>query len=253
MELKEAVQALVEHPKDDVASAIKEAIPSLWQTIHDEGFSRANARAKEEQAKAKEELDQSKQLVTDLQKQISELEGKQPDLEKEREKHRSAVEKLKKEHSEAVDAYKSRLASIREDSVRSKLLAALGSLDDDYAEVQADKGMKRVKFKDDSDDFEIFNDNEVPYVSTNGKNVVQMLAEDLISRVDKRYIKSNVDPDGGGDPSQTKGKPGDPGGDDLYENMRQKGKGLTATPEEKARLSKVDSMFNRGQQTPAAQ
>lgn len=244
MDLKEAVAGLKEHSTDEVAKALQIDYQTVWQSIHDVGFSTANDKAKTKISTAEDSLKEAQDLLEEKGVRIIELEKNTPDLEGERTRHREAIDKLKAQQGIDVDSLTSKLVESHRKRVRAQIRAKMSNVDDDYAEVQADLAMSRIQFADDnSGSFEAMNENEVAFVPADGKSAIDLLVAERVGKIDNRFIKSNVDRSGAGPPSD----PGSPGGDKgLYDKMRTIAKELSGD-EERARAGKVKTMFGISQ------
>jgi hypothetical protein len=237
MELQEAVQALSEFPKDDLSAALQEHRHELWQHIHDVGFSLARKQAEGKLAETQTKPEQAEATAAEKDKRIEEIEAKQPDLESERAAHKAAVDKLEAKHAEAEATLQQRIDASNRRNVLNELTLELKSLNPVYAEVAAERAMKRVQFKDDgSGDYDVMQETQIPFVTANGKTPIQLLAAEIVDSAPPELVVSNVDRGTGADNgTQSTGSP-------LYKEMREKAK--EGTESEQARLGKIDSMFS---------
>jgi len=223
MEIREAVEALASHPKEEVSKLLKEVAPSHWQHVHDVGFSTANTRAKENLTKVEESLTAAQALVAEKEEKIAELEKGQPQLEQVRDEHRKAVEKMTTKHSDELEAAKKALSDTRRDNAYHQLLSSLSDLDEDYAVVQAQNAMSRMQW-DKEGKLEVMQESGVPYVPSDKKGALGLLAEEIVTRTTEtkpKFVKSNVDRGAG--PNNGKGTKGN-----VYDQVREKAKTLNA-------------------------
>ena len=170
---------------------------------------------------------------------IAEIEANQPDLETERQSHRAAVEKLEAKHSQFETDFRSKLAQANRRSVLQQLTLELKGLNPVYAEVAAERAMKRVLFKDDgSGEHEVMQESQIPFVAANGRTPIQLLAAEIVSTAPKELVVSHVDRGTGGKPDIS------PAGGDkpVWQQMREKG--AAANTADKARQDKVSQMFS---------
>ena len=238
MEPREAVEALASHPKEEVSKLLKEIAPSHWQHVHDVGFSTANARAKENLTKVEESLTAAQATITEKEEKIAELEKGQPDLEQIRDDHRKAVQNLTTKHAADLEAAQKSLADTRRDNVYHRLLSKLGDLDDEYASLRAQAAMSRMTW-DKEGKLEVMQESGVPYVPSDKKDGIALLAEEIVTQTTEtkpKFVKSDVDRGSGGN----NGKSGTKAGS-VYDRARETAKTLTTTNPE--REKKVDRLM----------
>lgn len=236
MELREAVEALASHPKEEVSKLLKEIAPSHWQHVHDVGFSTANTRAKENLTKVEESLTQAQATITEKDEKIAELEKGQPDLETIRDDHRKAVEKMSAKHTEELEAARKALADTRRDNAYHQLLSRLSNIDDDYAVVRAQSAMSRFNW-DKEGKLEVMQESGVPYVPSDKKNAIDLLAEEIVTQTTEtkpKFVKSDVDRGAGAN----NGKSGTKAS--VYDQVREKAKTLTeANPQREKKVARL--------------
>ncbi len=239
MELKEAVQALSEHSKEDVVKAIQADASVVWQHIHDIGFSLSTDKAREKIELVKTELAEAKDSIEEKDKRIEEIEAKQPDLEAERASHKTAVDKLEAKSAKRVAELEKSLADTNRKSVLGALTLELGDLNPVYARVAAQDAMSRVRFAEDgSGDYEVMTQSQTPFITANGKTPIQLLAAELVSDSPKELVASNVDRGTGGKPGDEGGKGGEK---PVWDKMREKGKEVGNA--DKPRQENITKMF----------
>ena len=236
MELKEAVQALSEYSKDEVSSALHESNQAIWQHIHDVGFSLANERAKTKLLETETKLTEALTGIEERDRRITDIEAKQPDLEAERQTHRTAVEKLEAKHTQKVADLEGKLGQEQRRGVLQELTLELKNLNPVYAEVAAERAMKRITIKEDGSR-EVMQESQIPFVASNGKSPVQLLAAEIISSAPKELVLSKVDRGSGGtDGDQQRGAEA-PKWDALRTSAKE------ASQADNARQQKVSEMF----------
>ena len=216
-----------------VAKLIQEEAETVYHVIYNAGHGKATAE-KNVIIQAKDA--EIAQLKTDAETKdirITELEKKTPELETIRQQYEDQIKTIKAEHKTAIEAKDGQIQSERTGRARSDLRAKLTKLDPLYAEVAVRGAEGRMRFNDKGELEVLQKGLEIPFVPSEGKSGLDLLADEITTEADPRWVTSNVDTGAGSEKGNNT-----PAGKDFFESIRTS----APKPDEKSQ-ARLDQMF----------
>lgn len=242
MDLNELIQKLGEHPKDQVVTALKSGAHPVFQEVFNAGHSTATEQAKTDKQALETQLADVKADLDKATTRVQELEEKAPDVAKVREQYQTEITDLKTKHEQELEDRDQRLRNERMGRAVSDLRTKLveRGVDGEYAQVKVERADVRARLRHNDDgQLEVLQaGKEIPFQPADGKNALDLLADEIREGTDPKWITSNADRGSG-----TGGGGGRPGGD-MFDRIRKETKERekaqgARSPEERLGLSRT--------------
>jgi len=226
MNLDEAIAALAEANKDEVAALLEKKAGGLHQAIFQKGYDVAHGRKVKDADQLKGEIDKLKSELALRTEELSKVGSGQPDRVK---AYEEELTRIRTEKAETEKVYQLKLLQKDRQRAIADLRAVLirKGVDPDYAEVLTQKATieSRVRVESDGSIQVMQEGKEIPIATEGSKAPLDALAEELVPKLDPKWLTSKVDA-GSGD----RGGAGQPGTASFYDKIRA---------EERAKLDAV--------------
>jgi hypothetical protein len=224
MTLDEILAELNKLDRTQVVAGLQANSQPIYQAIYDKGTGFAVAKHTAEKADLEGKITGLTSQVTEKDQQITQLSAKTPEVATLRTQYEGQINQLKETHKNELKARDQALIGERRSRALSDLRTKLvgGGVDADYADVLTNKSTTtaRFRFDDKTGKMDILAaDSEVPIAVATGKDVLDVLAEELKTGVPAKFVMSNGDGGSGTNGTGGKGK-----GGDLYEEIRTEAK-----------------------------
>ena len=206
-EQKAAIQTLKGIATDDVqefATELKGANQAAYQGVFRAGFKEAETRWKPRAEQAETKLTEAESAKAEAERQLQEAQSKQPDVAKLNEQWQAKLDKQKADLEAAVTAEKTRAAGEREARKVADLKASLNGLDPVYVGAVVATEAARIRFKEDGTPELYEAGSDIPTQLPAGKTPYAVLAEEIRSKADPRWVLAGGD-SGSGTESGTRG------------------------------------------------
>jgi hypothetical protein len=197
MTLDEILAELNKLDRQQVVGALQAQAQPIFQAIFDKGHSTATAKAVTDRSELESKIVGLNTTITQKDQQITELSAKAPDVAALTTKYEGQISQLKNQYKLDLEARDSVLVSERQSrllsDLRSKLVA--GGVDADYADVLVNKSSTTKRFKPNKEGkIDVLQaDSEAPVVAATGKDVLDVIAEELKTGVPSKFVVATSD------------------------------------------------------------
>lgn len=238
-ELDEAVQALVtEHSTDDLAKALQAHAREVWQVAYNDGHRSGASKQRRDVEEAEKSLATVQGDLDEANKRITKMEDDQPDLASIREEHRQEIDKLTGSHKTELSERDEKVTRERLRNARSRLAYKLEherGVDPEYAGtilVSKEEVQRRLTFNEDGSLVVLQNGKDIELVGTDKADSLSLLAEELSTGVDAKWLSSKAGAGSGVRPPGAASS----GKGDYFDKLRER---------QKAKLEAVGDGDNR--------
>ncbi len=221
MTLQEAVEFL--NSQSDAAavvSALHSGAPRIHQGIFDKGFGKAKTEFQVREVALQDQLKAATEDLGKVQGELKEVREKAPDVGKVTEQFQGEIKSLKDKHKQDIDTLRaSNLAEKRNRDLATLRAQLAAKLDPEYAKLKSELGETASRLRYNSDgNLEVMQaGKEIPFAPAEGKNPLDLLADEIITSADPKWVVSNVN--GGSGVNNSGGNSGG-GSGSVYERIR---------------------------------
>lgn len=196
MDLEQLWAELAKLDSDDIVKGLQKHKREAFQAIHDQGHSAATGSSKQKIDAAEAAQQKAERDLEKAQERMKELEEKAPDAAAIRKQYEDREAELKKTHQEQLDAERTKRNDLQRRNARKDLVRALigDGVDPDYAEVLVEKQdvVDRIVIGDDGELVVQQKGRTIPIAATDDHSPVELLAEELRSGIDAKWVSSSV-------------------------------------------------------------
>lgn len=219
----ELIAEILKLDKGSVVTALQAQAQPIFQSIFDKGHAAATARFNGEKSELEGKITGLNETIRTKDTQIQQLSEKAPEVATLTQQHQTEINRLKEEQKNALRVANETLIGERRSRARGDLRVKLVGLgvDSDYAEMLVNKPdmEKRIRPNAQGQMEFIRADNDAPYAPAQGKDVLDLMAEELKAVVPPKFITVSGDR-GSGTRSADSGSGGGKGAAGKYEAAR---------------------------------
>ena len=191
MDLEALIAELMKQDRGAVLTALQNKAQPLFQAIFDKGHSEATGRLSTKVTEAETKLKTLEGELTKAKEQVDTLSKDKPDVQKYMDRVTALETEISKTKEQAAADLTNERVDRRFADLRASLLAK--KVDPDYAEVIIGKADVRGRIVSRENKIEVIGPNGIPFTPVEGKSGLDLLTEELITKVPPKFIASGVD------------------------------------------------------------
>jgi hypothetical protein len=239
--LEELIAEILKQDHPAVLTALQKSAQPIFQGIFDKGHAAATQRYTAEKATLDGTIANLTTQNQQKDEQIRQLGEAKPDVVAMQTKHAADIQRLEDKHKNELKVANDTLIGERMSRTGSDLktkLVVLG-VDAEYAEVVVSKAEREKRWRPNAKGIvEIFRaDTDAPYAPAQGKDALDLLAEELKTAVPPKFITVNGDSGSGTTTSTTGAATGKKKFDNIREDVKKKEAASASTTTAAQRLA----------------